>query len=212
MTMSDAGYIRDPQAIEAESFTIIDAEAKEHSFTAGEWSVVRRVIHTTADFEFIDSIFFSSAAVAAGVAAVCSAADVYCDTNMVRAGINKSRLSEFGGSVHCFVADPDVAEQARKEGVTRSIVALRKGVQAGCRIFLIGNAPTALYELLRFCREEGVQPDLVVGAPVGFVGAAESKQALVESGLPQITCQGRKGGSAIAAAIFNAIVLLAKQP
>ena len=114
-------------------------------------------------------------------------------------------------SVHCYVADADVAEQARLEGVTRSIVALRKGVQAGCRIFLIGNAPTALYELLRFCKEEGAQPDLIVGAPVGFVGAAESKQALVESGLPQITCRGRKGGSAIAAAIFNAIVLLAKQ-
>ena len=90
-------------------------------------------------------------------------------------------------------------------------MALRKGVQAGCRIFLIGNAPTALYELLRFCREEGVQPELIVGAPVGFVGAAESKQVLVESGLPQITCRGRKGGSAIAAAIFNAIVLMSQQ-
>ena len=209
--MSESGYIRDPQAIEVESFKIIDAEAKDHTFAEGEWSVVRRVIHTTADFEFIDSMLFSPEALSAGIKAVCDGATVYCDTNMVRAGINKSRLAEFGGSVHCYVADADVAEQARKEGVTRSIVALRKGVQAGCRIFLIGNAPTALYELLRFCREEGVQPDLIVGAPVGFVGAAESKQALVDSGLPQITCRGRKGGSAIAAAIFNAIVLLAKQ-
>ena len=209
--MSESGYIRDPQAIESESFKIIDAEAKDHAFADGEWNVVRRVIHTTADFEFIDSMLFSPKALSAGIKAVCDGAAVYCDTNMVRAGINKSRLAEFGGSVHCYVADADVAEQARQEGVTRSIVALRKGVQAGCRIFLIGNAPTALYELLRCCREEGVLPDLIVGAPVGFVGAAESKQALVESGLPQITCRGRKGGSAIAAAIFNAIVLLAKQ-
>lgn len=209
--MSDAGYIRDPQAIEAESFATIDAEAGEHAFAAGEWTVVRRVVHTTADFEFIDSMHFTPGALDAGIAAVGSGVSVYCDTHMVLAGINKSRMAAFGGSVHCYVADADVAEQARKEGVTRSIVAMRKGVQAGCRIFLIGNAPTALYELLRFCREEGIQPDLVVGAPVGFVGAAESKQALVESGLPQITCRGRKGGSAIAAAIFNAIVLLAKQ-
>ncbi len=208
--MSDTGYIRDPQAIEAESFAIIDAEAGEHAFSDSEWPVVRRVIHTTADFEFVDSMFFTPGALDAGIAAVGSGAKVYCDTNMVRAGINKNRLAEFGGSVHCYVADADVAEQARTEGVTRSIVALRKGVQAGCQIFLIGNAPTALYELLRFCREEGVKPELIVGAPVGFVGAAESKQALVESGLPQITCRGRKGGSAIAAAIFNAIVLLAK--
>ena len=207
--MSD-GIIRNPHAIEAESFKIIDAEVGEHAFASDEWSVVRRVIHTTADFEFIDTMHFTPGALAAGIAAVKNGASVYCDTNMVRSGINKNRLAVFGGSVHCHVADDDVVKQAKVEGVTRSIIALRKGVQSGCRVFLIGNAPTALYELLRFCREEGVSPDLIVGAPVGFVGAAESKEALVESGESQIVCRGRKGGSAIAAAIFNAIVLLAK--
>ena len=207
--MSD-GIIRNPHAIEAESFNIIDAEVGEHSFEADEWSVVRRVIHTTADFEFLDTVQFTPGALDAGIAAVKAGAAIYCDTNMVRAGINKNRLATFGGSVHCFVADDDVVKQAKVEGVTRSIVALRKGVQAGCKVFLIGNAPTALYELLRCCREEGVRPDLIVGAPVGFVGAAESKEALVESGQSQIVCRGRKGGSAIAAAILNAIVLLAK--
>ena len=201
--------IRDPQAIETESFTIIDSEARDHTFTADEWSVVRRVIHTTADFDFLDTMLFSAQGVAAGIAAIRSGAPIYCDTNMVHAGINKGRLAEFGCQVHCHVADPDVASQAKSEGVTRSIVALRKGVADGCRVFLIGNAPTALYELLRLCREGEVQPELIVGAPVGFVGAAESKQALIESGLPQITCRGRKGGSAIAAAICNALVLLA---
>ena len=203
--------IRDPLAIETESFRIIDAEAGEHSFTTDEWSVVRRVIHTTADFDFIDTMHFSAGGLAAGIEAVRSGAAIYCDTNMVRAGINKTRLAAFGGSIQCYVGDDDVAEQARVEGVTRSIVALRKGVKAGCRVFLIGNAPTALYELLRCCREQKVRTALIVGAPVGFVGAAESKQALIESAEPQITCRGRKGGSAIAAAIFNAIVLLAKE-
>lgn len=209
--MSDDGIIRDPQAIETESFAIIDSEARDHTFDANEWSVVRRVVHTTADFDFLDTMHFSPQAVEVGMAAVRSGLPVYCDTNMVRAGVNKNRLEAFGADVHCHVADDDVAEQAKSEGVTRSIVALRKGVAAGCRIFLIGNAPTALYELLRLTREGAVAPELIVGAPVGFVGAAESKQALIDTALPQITCSGRKGGSAIAAAIFNAIVLLAQK-
>lgn len=206
--MSD-DIIRDPLAIEAESFTIIDSEARDHTFDADQWSVVRRVVHTTADFDFLDTLYFSEQAVEIGKGAIRSGAAIYCDTNMVLSGINKGRLAEFGSRVHCHVADPDVAAQAKREGVTRSIVALRKGVADGCRVFLIGNAPTALYELLKLCRDGKVQPDLIVGAPVGFVGAAESKQALIESGLPQITCRGRKGGSAIAAAICNALVLLA---
>lgn len=208
--MSD-DIIRDPQAIETESFHIIDREARDHTFDAGQWSVVRRVVHTTADFDFLDTLYFSGDAVERGIAAIRAGAAIYCDTNMVLSGVNKARLAEFGCQVHCHVADPDVAEQAKQEGVTRSIVALRKGVADGCTLFLIGNAPTALYELLRLTREGLVQPDLIVGAPVGFVGAAESKQALIDTGLTQITCRGRKGGSAIAAAICNALVLLAKE-
>jgi len=203
--------LRDPQAIEAESFAIIDAEAGDHPFDARQWTIVRRVVHTTGDFDFVQGTHFSPGAVAAGIVALQAGAPVYCDTNMVRAGVNKTRLAAFGSELVCTVADPDVAEEARAEGVTRSIVALRRGVARGCRIFLIGNAPTALYELLDLCRAGKVQPALIVGAPVGFVGAAESKETLFQSGLPQIVCRGRKGGSAIAAAILNALVLLAAE-
>jgi len=203
--------LRDPLAIERESFAIIDAEAGAHPFTAEQWPVVRRVVHTTGDFDFVNTTHFSADAIASGLAALQAGAPVYCDTNMVRAGVNKSRLATFGSELVCAVADPDVAETARAEGVTRSIVALRRGVEQGCRIFLIGNAPTALFELLDLCRAGKVQPALVVGVPVGFVGAAESKEVLLASDLPQIVCRGRKGGSAIAAAILNALVLLATE-
>jgi precorrin-8X/cobalt-precorrin-8 methylmutase len=131
---------------------------------------------------------------------------------MVAAGVNKARLRSFGGDIRCFVADPEVAEVARAEGITRSIVAMRKGVEEGCGIFLIGNAPTALFELLGQVRQGRSNPSLVIGVPVGFVGAEESKEALLETKLPYIACRGRKGGSAIAAAILNALMILAGDP
>lgn len=206
-----AEIIRDPQAIETRSFEIIDAEVGEHRFPEAEWQIVRRIVHTTADFDFVTNTLISDGAVAAALKSIREGCHLYCDTNMVLAGINKARLAEFGCRISCFVSDRDVADRARDEGVTRSIVALRKGVEKGAKIFLIGNAPTALYELLRLSREGKAAPVLVVGAPVGFVGAAESKEELVAAGLPQITCRGRKGGSTIAAAICNALVLLAKE-
>ena len=206
--MSD--IIRDPQAIEARSFEIIDAEVGVHTFSEDEWPIVRRIVHTSADYDFVMNTLITDGAVISGIKAISEGCQIYCDTNMVLSGVNKSRLAEFGCSISCHVADPDVAAQAKAEGVTRSIVALRKGVASGAKIFLIGNAPTALYELLQLCADGKVDPALVVGVPVGFVGAAESKEELVASGLPQITCRGRKGGSTIAAAICNALVLLAK--
>ncbi len=207
--MSD--IIRDPQAIEEKSFAIIDAEVGGHRYNAEEWPIVRRIVHTSADYDFVMNTLISEGAVASALQAITAGCGIYCDTNMVLSGVNKSRLAEFGCTISCHVADADVADQARSEGVTRSIIALRKGVESGCRIFLIGNAPTALYELLQLCREGKVDPALVVGVPVGFVGAAESKEALVASGLPQITCRGRKGGSTIAAAICNALLILAQE-
>ena len=203
--------IRDPQAIEAKSFEIIDAEVGAHSFSDLEWPVIRRIVHTSADYDFVMNTLVSEGAIDLALQAIREGCGIYCDTNMVLSGVNKSRLAEFGCQISCHVADADVAEQAKAEGVTRSIVALRKGVASGCRIFLIGNAPTALYELLDLHKNGKVDPALVVGVPVGFVGAAESKEELVASGLPQITCRGRKGGSTIAAAICNALVLLAKE-
>ncbi len=203
--------ILEPRAIEAESFAIIDREVGPHDYDASQWPVVRRIIHTTADFEFAATTHFAPGAVAAGLAALRRGARIFCDTNMVLAGVNKSRLGRFGCSLDCHVADRDVAATAAAEGVTRSLVAARKGVASGCEIFLIGNAPTALFELLRLTAAGEVRPALVVGVPVGFVGAAEAKEALLASGLPYITCRGRKGGSAIAAAILNALTLLAAE-
>jgi precorrin-8X/cobalt-precorrin-8 methylmutase len=209
--MPNHDVILNPQEIEARSFAIIDSEAGTHGFDAAHWPVVRRIVHTTGDFDFIANTRIAPGALAAGLTALRKGADILCDTNMVRAGVNRSRLERFGCQLSCHVADPEVASEARELGITRSIVALRKGVAEGCRIFLIGNAPTALFELMRLVREENFRPDLVVGVPVGFVGAEESKTALAATDLPYITCLGRKGGSAIAAAICNALVIQANE-
>lgn len=209
--MTSAEPILDPRAIEAESFAIIDREIGPHGFDVWQWPVVRRIIHTTADFEFARSTCFAPGAIEGAIAALRRGAPVLCDTNMVRAGVNKGRLDRFGCPIVCHVADPAVTVAARAEGITRSIVATRKGVAEGSEIFLIGNAPTALFELLHLVEAGAARPALVVGVPVGFVGAAESKEALFASDLPFIVCRGRKGGSAIAAAILNALLLLAEE-
>lgn len=204
-----------PEQIEEESFRIIDAEVGAHHWSTAEWPVVRRVIHTSADFDYARSMVFSPGAVAAGVAALQSGRGIVTDTNMALAGIGTSRPGRFGISPACFVADPDVAAAAREAGVTRSIMAMRKAAAApGNGIFVIGNAPTALFELLRLMREENFRPDLIVGLPVGFVGAAESKERLISEapGLraPFITNRGRKGGSNVAAAVVNALLIMAE--
>jgi len=209
--MNGSGPILDPQRIEAESVAIIDREGGVHPYDDRQWPIVRRIIHTTADFDFAAVTCFSAGAVEAGIAALRRGEKVLCDTNMVRAGVNKARLAAYGSDIVCHVADPEVAREAQAAGVTRSLVAMRRGVAEGCGIFLVGNAPTALFELLELARAGKASPTLVVGVPVGFVGAAEAKEALLDSGLPFITCRGRKGGSAIAAAILNALLLLAAQ-
>ncbi len=205
-----------PEEIEAASFRIIDAEVGEHSWSTLEWPVVRRVVHTSADFDYVRSMVFSVGAVAGGVAALQAGRGIVTDTAMALAGIGKERLARFNVAASCFVADPVVVRSAKEQGVTRSILAMRKGAaDPGNGIFIIGNAPTALFELIRLIREEGVQPDLIVGLPVGFVGAAESKEALLalageDPGIPVITNRGRKGGSNVAAAVVNALLILAE--
>ena len=205
-----------PEEIEAESFRMIDAEVGPHPWSPSEWPVVRRVIHTSADFEYSRSMFFSADAVFHGVEALRKGRGIVTDTTMALSGINKARREKFGNGISCFVADPEVAREARSQGITRSILAMRKGAaDRGTGIFVIGNAPTALFELLRQVREEGLRPDLIIGLPVGFVGAAESKAELVRVatalGLPFITNQGRKGGSNVAAAVVNALLILAAE-
>ena len=208
--MSETPTILKPEAIEIESFRIIDSEIGPHQFDEQQWPLVRRVIHTTADFELAEQTHFSWGAIDKALLALRGGAKILCDTNMVLSGVNKARLAKLGGSIHCHVADPQVAVEAKAAGLTRSTFALRKGVAEGCTVFLIGNAPTALFELLRLVEEGAVQPDLIVGVPVGFVGAAESKAALLATDLPYIAIEGRKGGSAIAAAILNALLIQAE--
>lgn len=200
-----------PEEIEASSFRIIEAEAGEHGLPDVEWQVLRRVIHTSADFEYARTLIFSDGAVEQGVAALKNGAGIITDTTMVLSGINKSRLAPFGCKVSCHVADPDVADMAKREGITRSVAAMRKAADQVNSIFVIGNAPTALFELLRLLREGKLSPALIIGLPVGFVGAAESKKRLANGGYnaPFITNIGRKGGSNVAAAVVNALAILA---
>lgn len=208
--MAEQPTILKPEEIESESFRIIDSEIGPHQFDDQQWPIVRRVIHTTADFELAEQLHFSWDAIDKALTALRGGAKILCDTNMVLSGVNKTRLAKLDGGVACYVADPQVAAEAKQAGLTRSTFALRKGVADGCTIFLIGNAPTALFELLRLVEAGEVQPDLIVGVPVGFVGAAESKAALLATDLPYIAIEGRKGGSAIAAAILNALMIQAE--
>lgn len=203
-----------PEEIETESFRIIDAEAGDHGWPDAEWQVVRRAIHTSADFEYAQSTVFSEGAVEQAIAALRSGCGIVTDTNMALSGISKARLAPFGNRVSCHVADPDVAELAKRDGITRSIAAMRKAVaDPKNRIFVIGNAPTALFELLRLTAAGQASPALIIGLPVGFVGAEESKIALAATELPVpfITNMGRKGGSNVAAAVVNALAILAAQ-
>lgn len=200
-----------PEQIEAESFRIIEAELGPHSWQPGEWQVVRRAIHTSADFDYARTMAFSPNALELGIEALRRGRGLVTDTTMALAGINKRLLARFGIKASCFVADPEVAAQAADAGITRSIAAMRKAAADPSNgVYVIGNAPTALFELLRLVREEGLRPELVIGLPVGFVGAEESKEALIrEASVPFITNRGRKGGSNVAAAAVNALLLLA---
>jgi precorrin-8X/cobalt-precorrin-8 methylmutase len=202
-----------PEEIEAESFRIIESEVGEHRWSPQEWPLIRRAIHTSADFDYARTMTISPTAIASGIAAIRAGSGIVADTNMIVSGITKGRLAPFGVTTSCLVADPQIAAEAKAQQITRSIVAMRKGASDSRNgIFVIGNAPTALFELIRLIREEGVAPKLVVALPVGFVGAAESKEALMELAreypeLPFITNSGRKGGSNVAAAVMNAILI-----
>ncbi|MBI9074583.1 MAG: precorrin-8X methylmutase [Desulfatibacillum sp.] len=201
-----------PHEIETQSFAIIDQEAGDHGFSPDAWKIVRRMIHTTADFEYIDMACIHPLAIEAGVAAIQSGCAIITDTNMARVGIRTVSLEPFGCAVSCFMADPAVGKEALERGVTRAYAAVEKAaplVKGG--IYVVGNAPTALLHLLDLIQEGAAQPALVVGLPVGFVNAAESKEALMRTGIPHISNQGRKGGSNIAASVINALALIARE-
>lgn len=197
-----------PADIEKTSFSIIARElAEKNIFLQEELApIIMRVIHTTADFDYAQTLKFSPRAAEIIKNAILSGADIVTDTNMAFAGINKKKLAKFGGEAHCFMADEDVAEMARKLNQTRAAVSMKKAcsIQKPV-IFAIGNAPTALVELCSLM-EEGFKPVAVIGVPVGFVNVTAAKEMIMASGVPYIVNEGRKGGSTVAAAICNAII------
>ena len=201
-------FITDPDQIENKSMEIIAEILGDRNFPPGEEAVIKRIVHTTADPEYASLTLFSPGALSAARKALqekrCS---MVADTQMIVSGINKDLLARCGGDVTCFVGDEEVRIRAKGEGITRSMAAIRHAAaQYGEGIFIIGNAPTALFELLHLVKTGSLRPALVVGVPVGFVGAAESKEALLETNLPYITVRGRKGGSTVAVAIINALM------
>lgn len=204
-----------PEDIERESFRIIEEEffartgRRQEDYDAREFAILRRVIHATGDFSLADSIRFHPQAIDRGIAAIRAGRNVYADVGMVAAGIGGKLTAAFGGRVLCRVGDREVAERARQTGRTRSETALELAMGDNIGIVAVGNAPTALLAAIDLVKRGEFAPDLIVGVPVGFVNAAESKDLLLAEGIPAITVLGRLGGSPIAAAIVNALLKMA---
>jgi len=199
-----------PQEIEAESLRRIEAQVGAHDFSPEDWFVVRRLIHTSADLDYLKNVRFHPQAVAAGVAALRRGQALVTDTRMLLSGISTGRLARLGVTPFCLMDDPEVAQEAARQGTTRAAAALEAALpRLAGGIVAIGNAPTALLRLLELLKAGAPPPALVVGIPVGFVHAAESKEALSRQECPFITALGPKGGSAVAAAAINALAIMA---
>lgn len=201
-------YMKSPMGIEKRSFEIIGSEMKNHNFSEEELEIVKRVIHTTADFEYEDLIEISEGAIEAGVSALKSGAKIYADTTMALSGMNKRALKELNSSVECYVGLDEVFKLAKEKQITRSMAGVELAAKENVDIFVFGNAPTALFKLRELIKEGKANPKLIVAVPVGFVGASESKEDLDELGIPYIRVKGRKGGSTVAAAIINALLYM----
>ena len=203
-------FIQDPAEIEARSMALIAPYLEELKLDEAHTKIFSRVIHAAGDPDYANHIQIHSQAVDAAIDAIRGGADIFCDVEMVRTGISKKTLAQYGGQVQCLIADSQVAAMAKEQGVTRSMAAFRTfGHQLDGAVVAVGNAPTALFELFRLMEEEKVRPAVVIGVPVGFVGAAESKDLLAEkSNAPYITVLGNKGGSPIAASIVNALLYM----
>ncbi len=195
-----------PDEIERRSFEIIERELP-HPLDRMVAPVIKRVIHTTADFDYADSLYFSENAVPLALAALKSGASIVTDTNMARAGINKLAFNKLGGEVLCFMSDEDVAAAAKKNGTTRAAASMDKAAALDTPfIFAIGNAPTALVRLYELIGEGKLNPALIIGVPVGFVNVVQAKELIMQTDIPCIVARGRKGGSNVAAAIVNALM------
>lgn len=222
--MSTIEFIK-PEDIEKRSFEIIRSSLKAQNksvplkYTAGSdeelelcRNIIYRCIHTTADFDYADTLYFSPGAVDIILKMIRSGADIVTDTNMALAGINKKKLEEYGGRVYCFMADEDVSAEAKKRGLTRAYVAMKKASSLHNSkpdrplIFAAGNAPTALISLHKLYQNNILKPDFIIGVPVGFVNVEASKELIIDTGIPCIINKGNKGGSTVAAAIINAVL------
>ena len=196
--------------IEARSMTIIDGLLPRSDWSPGERAVVKRLVHTSGDPSLAASVRFSAGAVEASATALRDGASVFTDTHMVRIGVNERRVQAYGGALACLIADEAIVEESRRTGRTRAACAMRAlGPRLDGAIVALGNAPTALREVLALAAEGVARPELVIGMPVGFVDAAESKAALMEAGLPFIAIEGTRGGSPLAAATVNALLRVA---
>ena len=199
-----------PMEIESRSMAIIEENLTGVEIPEPERSILKRVIHTTADFDYVENLCFSRNAVSSAKKALQNGAHIVTDTNMAKAGINKKTLARLGGQVHCFMADEAVAKEAKERGVTRAVVSMETAARLpGPVIFAIGNAPTALIELHEMIEQGAYVPAFIIGVPVGFVNVEAAKELFLDGDVPYIINRGRKGGSNIAAAICNALLYLA---
>ena len=206
--VTNMDYIKIPMDIEKRSFEIIGEEMGDSSFGERELSIIKRIIHTTADFEYKDLTYIREGSIDTALDLLRKGITIYTDTNMALSGINKKALKDLNCKVVCYVSNEEVAGIAKERGITRSMAAVEKAVEDGVEFFVFGNAPTALYRLQELIEEGKSKAKFVIGAPIGFVGAAESKADFEKVSIPMITIQGRKGGSAVAAAIVNALMYM----
>lgn len=198
-----------PRDIEKRSFEIITEELGERILPEDQELIIKRCIHTSADFDYADNLCFSEEAVGKAISAIKSGACIVTDTQMAKAGINKKALAKYGGEVYCFMSDEDVAQTARENASTRATASMDKAAAMGKKlIFAIGNAPTALVRIYELIQEKKLDPELIIGVPVGFVNVVQSKELIMDSDVPYIVARGRKGGSNIAACICNALLYM----
>ena len=198
-----------PREIEARSFEIITQDLGDTPLIPGTELIVKRCIHTSADFDYAKNLRFSEGVVEKALKAIQNGASIVTDTQMARAGINKKALARYGGEVYCFMSDEDVDRKAKENGTTRATASMDKAASLGIPlIFAIGNAPTALVRLYELIEEKKLSPELIIGVPVGFVNVVASKELIMETETPYIVAAGRKGGSNIAACICNALLYM----
>ena len=198
-----------PRDIERRSFEIITEELGDRKLDADKELIIKRCIHTSADFDYADNLCFSEGVVEKAIEAIKNGACIVTDTQMGRSGINKKALAKYGGEVYCFMSDEDVAKTAKENGTTRATASMDKAAAMNKpMIFAIGNAPTALVRLYELIQEGKINPALIIGVPVGFVNVVQSKELIMETDVPYIVASGRKGGSNIAACICNALLYM----